>query len=114
MKDNLESSVELPGVVGADFGRQTSRHLQYGRFQSTAPIRVDTEVLSFKVLEMTERVGKVRLSDAFLKLWCGKHQPTEELAGWLNDRGFEIVAGLDQHGGWDVRKVKTPMEFRLE
>ncbi len=78
------------------------------------PIRVDIESLSYAVMNrVIEGERPVRLSDMFLKLWCGKHQPTEELSGWLLDRGFEIVPGGDMHGGWDVRMIQKVKEFEL-
>ncbi len=78
------------------------------------PIKVNREGLSEVVITRVQQEGRpVRLSDMFMKLWCGKHQPTEELSGWLTDRGFEIVPGGDHHGGWDVRMIQKVHEFEL-
>jgi hypothetical protein len=60
--------------------------------------------------KVIEKRRPVRLSDQAIKLWCGKHSPTEELEGWLKDRGFEILPGLDLHGGWDARRAEESGE----
>lgn len=71
------------------------------------PVQLAEHISAFRV------AGPLRLSDHFMRFWCGQHDPTEELRGWLADRGLEIVPGGDQFGGWDVRMVEQAGERRL-
>lgn len=47
----------------------------------------------------------LRLSEAFMKLWCGTHGPNEELEGYLTERGLRFVPGTDIQAGWDIKRI---------
>ena len=72
---------------------------------SPGPIQLDRAAVSEAVVALVAREGHCRLSDMFLKIWDGHHEPSEALSLWLKDRGLEIVAGGDYHGSWEVRKL---------
>ena len=89
--------------------------LSYRRSQALgAPIMVDRDKLGCAIMAMADKTGRaVWLSDALLKLWCGKHHPMEELEALLKGWGFCIVAGLDHHAGWNVKKIEEEPQFEL-
>ncbi len=49
--------------------------------------------------------GTLRLSSAFLALWCGSTGPTGELNEWAHEHGLEFAPGNDFAGGWELRQV---------
>lgn len=68
-------------------------------------IKVDREKLTEEVIRLAGDLPyPLRLSEAFMKLWCGTHGPTEELEAYLRERGLRFIPGTDIQAGWDVRR----------
>lgn len=62
----------------------------------TPPLRIDRLALSSAVLAKLSATGSLRLSAAFMTLWCGWNAPTEDLRRELRGRRFNVV--LSQEG----------------
>jgi hypothetical protein len=79
----------------------------------TTPLRIDRTRLSSAILAHLGATGSLRLSGAFMELWCGWNAPTEDLRSELEGHGVSIGAPGDQVGGWELRVGAREEQLRL-
>lgn len=76
------------------------------------PPRIDRTRLSSAVLAHLGTAGHLRLSAAFMELWCGWAAPSEDLRRELEGHGVSIEAppAGDYAGGWELRVGERKVE----